>query len=45
MPSPETIGTLETTGTDLPGLDQVVESTAALIDTVSRLSDADVREP
>ena len=45
MPITETIDTTDPTGTDLPGLDHVVESTAALIDTVSRLSDADVREP
>ncbi len=29
----------------LPGVDQVVESTAALVDTVSQLTDDDVREP
>ena len=45
MPITETIDTTDPTGTDLPGLDHVVESTAALIDTVSRLSDADVQEP
>lgn len=45
MASPETLHAPATSDTDLPGLDQVVESTAALIDTVSQLSDDDVREP
>jgi maleylpyruvate isomerase len=46
MTSPESLDTTATDpDTDLPGLDQVVESTADLINTVSGLSDADVREP
>ena len=31
--------------TDFPHLDETVEATAALVDTVSRMSDDDVREP